>query len=420
MSDPTPVDTDILVIGGGIAGLVAALRVRRPETTATFPAGVTILEGDQPGGLLNWGGRNSFHIAGPKYKFTDADWSRLMDDAKALGVEWIHATAVSTSLSEPIKKVTIEGNRTLTSHAIIIATGAFSLKNAASFRPIDGLVTTFGSPTAIRYAIRDIMKKTGRNKLLLFGPSGILELARLLDDLQPSVLVEPPYNGELPDSGRLGTLERILGDPKISGVEYRDTDGNLRRMDCDTIYADFNASMEFTPATRFLAGSGLALDHRGFVATDRDMATNLEGVFAAGDVTGGMFAVSKSIYEGNRAGFSALAYLHRKLYSFEPNLHPFYYGPFSIEIGVFYRRAGTLLQLNGDVLDAEGPRHRIRYQLTPELIKVVDAVASAYGPFRPEELGISEEGLSAVLLFELVRIGVLGIGYGPDPDYRGR
>src|SRR5262249_39581859 len=186
MSDPTPVDTDILVIGGGIAGLVAALRVRRPETTATFPARVTILEGDQPGGLLNWGGRNSFHIAGPKYKFTDADWSRLMDDAKTLGVEWIHATAVSTSLSEPIKKVTIEGNRTLTSYAIIIATGAFSLKNAASFRPIDGLVTTFGSPTAIRYAIRDVMKKTGRNKLLLFGPSGILELARLLDDLQPS------------------------------------------------------------------------------------------------------------------------------------------------------------------------------------------------------------------------------------------
>ena len=126
-----------------------------------------------------------------------------------------------------------------------------------------------------------------------------------------------------------------------------------------------------------------------------------------------MFAVSKSIYEGNHAGFSALAYLHRTLYGFEPSLYPFCHGAFNVEIGVFYKRSGTLLQLNDDVLEAEAFGRRMRYGLTPELVMLAKAVTSTSGAFRAAEVGVTDEGHGAALLFELVRIGVLGVGYGP-------
>ena len=47
----------------------------------------------------------------------------------------------------------------------------------------------------------------------------------------------------------------------------------------------------------------------GYVTVDRKMATNLPGVFAAGDWTGGPLQVSKAVGEGLVAGQSAAAYV---------------------------------------------------------------------------------------------------------------
>lgn len=52
---------------------------------------------------------------------------------------------------------------------------------------------------------------------------------------------------------------------------------------------------------------GLAVEN-GYVVVDRKMNTNLPGVFAAGDCTGGPLQVSKAIGEGLIAGQGAAAY----------------------------------------------------------------------------------------------------------------
>ena len=45
------------------------------------------------------------------------------------------------------------------------------------------------------------------------------------------------------------------------------------------------------------------------IKVDRSMSTNLPGVFAAGDCTGGALQVSKAVGEGHVAGLSACEYL---------------------------------------------------------------------------------------------------------------
>ena len=47
--------------------------------------------------------------------------------------------------------------------------------------------------------------------------------------------------------------------------------------------------------------------HRIVVAMQ--MATNIPGLFAAGDCTGGVLQISKAVYEGARAGVEAVKYL---------------------------------------------------------------------------------------------------------------
>ena len=55
---------------------------------------------------------------------------------------------------------------------------------------------------------------------------------------------------------------------------------------------------------------GLAIQD-GFVQVDRRMATNIEGAFAAGDITGAPLQVSKAVGEGLIAGLSAAEYLDK-------------------------------------------------------------------------------------------------------------
>ena len=53
---------------------------------------------------------------------------------------------------------------------------------------------------------------------------------------------------------------------------------------------------------------GLAVEN-GYVTVDRRMATNLPGLFAAGDCTGGPLQAAKAVGEGLIAGQSAAAFL---------------------------------------------------------------------------------------------------------------
>ena len=48
---------------------------------------------------------------------------------------------------------------------------------------------------------------------------------------------------------------------------------------------------------------------KGSIVIDRRCATNLEGVFAAGDCTGGPLQIAKAVGEGHTAALSACEYL---------------------------------------------------------------------------------------------------------------
>jgi thioredoxin reductase (NADPH) len=96
-------------------------------------------------------------------------------------------------------------------------------------------------------------------------------------------------------------VKRITGDEVVSGVEL--SDGTQIPVSGVFIEKGAKGILELG------ASLGLALNEEGHLAVDRNMATNVPGVFAAGDVTGPPWQMAKAVGEGCVAGLKAAEYL---------------------------------------------------------------------------------------------------------------
>ena len=102
---------------------------------------------------------------------------------------------------------------------------------------------------------------------------------------------------------------RIIEGQKLRSIEGGDqvreavlSDGT--RLPADGVFIETGAK-----GILELGGSlGLALNEEGHLAVDRDMATNVPGVFAAGDVTGPPWQMAKAVGEGCVAGLKAATF----------------------------------------------------------------------------------------------------------------
>ncbi len=79
----------------------------------------------------------------------------------------------------------------------------------------------------------------------------------------------------------------VVGDERLQSVTLEDTQTRQRS---SLALGGLFIAIGHQPATRFLAGSGITLDAKGYIALgSRNSATNIEGVFAAGDVADAVY-----------------------------------------------------------------------------------------------------------------------------------
>lgn len=98
--------------------------------------------------------------------------------------------------------------------------------------------------------------------------------------------------------GAEGKVTKVIGTDKTTGqkVEFP-TDGVF-------------VFVGLIPNTKFLAGSGIELDERGFVITNEHLGTNMLGVFCAGDVrSGATEQIASAVGEGATAALTIREYL---------------------------------------------------------------------------------------------------------------
>lgn len=128
------------------------------------------------------------------------------------------------------------------------------------------------------------------------------EEANFLAELAATVYYIPLYKGEYSPPENVKILEdkpqRFEGGMKLEKVVLK----SGKELEVHGCFIH----KEQLPLTSIVPGLELAKNH---VKVDRDMATNIPGLYAAGDVTGRPYQLAKAVGEGQVAALSAVKYL---------------------------------------------------------------------------------------------------------------
>lgn len=319
---------DIVIIGGGPAGLAAA--------EAAVQAGardVLILERDtRLGGILNQCIHNGFGLHTFKKELTGPEYAaRFEARVRALQIEYKLGTMV-LSIS-PEKTVTAvsreEGLVTIEAKAVILAMGcrerARGALNIPGFRPAG----IFSAGTAQRLVNMEGYMPGREVVILGSGDIGLIMARRMtLEGAKVRVVAElQPYSGGLKrnivqcldDYGiplKLShTVTEIHGKERVTGVTISAVDENLKPIpgteefySCDTLLL----SVGLIPENELSTGAGVALSRvtNGPVVNE-SLETNVPGIFACGNVLHVHDLVDYVSEEASAAGRAAAVYLQQ-------------------------------------------------------------------------------------------------------------
>jgi len=98
-------------------------------------------------------------------------------------------------------------------------------------------------------------------------------------------------------------VDEIFGNEKVEGIKIRDVKTNeLKEMSIDGIFVSIGEE----PNNGIAKKIGLALDEHGFIKADDMGRTNIDRIFAAGDITGGVRQIVVAVSQGAKAAISAM------------------------------------------------------------------------------------------------------------------
>ena len=287
----------VLIIGAGPAGVSAALYARRGGMEVTV-----ISRGPKTGGLAKAHLIENYY--GLEEPVSGAELARRgIAGAKRLGVKFVEADVMGLAFKEDFSGFCAEtGERNFEADSVILAAGA-----SRSSLSIPGIKEFEGR--GISYcAVCDAFFYRGKTAAVIgAGEYAVHEAGTLLPHAAKVILLT---NGEEPSADIpeglavcKKKLKSVDGAQRAERVQF--ADGTFQ--ETDGIFLALGTA----GSTELARKMGILLDGSR-IKTDERMATNIPGVFAAGDCTGGMLQVAKAVYEGAEAGLAAVKFLREK------------------------------------------------------------------------------------------------------------
>lgn len=281
---------DILIIGGGPAGLSAAVnlraRAKRVLVIGNQEHSLKLLKAPVVDNYLGLGGISGREMA-----------EKFLSHAVDSGAEFINARVNQIYPLKESFQVITDNNTMFESSALILTVGTTTVASLEREAELLGRGVSY-------CATCDGMLYRDKEVAVLGYSSHGEEEANFLADVCRKVYYVPFYRniGFLKENIDLiaGKPRRIIGQDKVEGIELSSGDIN-----CNAVFIARDA----VPLEQLLPG--LRQEGR-FIGVDRLMRTNLQGVFAAGDCTGLPHQIAKAVGEGLIAALSAAKYLEEK------------------------------------------------------------------------------------------------------------
>jgi thioredoxin reductase (NADPH) len=288
----------VVIIGSGPAGWTAAIYAARANLEPLVIEGAISEENRQkgtlPGGQLTLTTDVENYPGFPEGLDGPEMMVKFKQQAERFGTHVTTDDVTEVDLSGPPHKLTLAGGNTVEAHAVIIATGARA--NWLGLENEQRLARSGGGVSAC--AVCDGALPIFRDKVLVViggGDSAMEEASYLAkfgskvcivhrrDALRASKIMQQRVldNPKIEVVWNSVVLD-VLGDDMITGVRLK----NVKTDEESTLEcAGYFAAIGHTPNTDFLAGK-IDLDEKGYIVPAQPFRThtNVEGVFAAGDV----------------------------------------------------------------------------------------------------------------------------------------
>ena len=318
-------DYDVAIVGGGAAGLAAAV-YGASEGLRTI-----VVEREAPGGQAGTSSRIENYLGFPSGVSGDELASRALQQAKRLGAEILVTRSVAR-ISPTTREVFLDGDDVIRARTLILATGVAWRRLA-----IEGLDRLIGK--GVYYgAARSEAAGTHGHDIHLVGAGNSAGQAALHfanharkvtlivrgDSLEKSMshyLIEQLRAKSNVAVQPRSEIQAVHGDTHLTAVDLRDTASKqVSRHDCGGLFIFIGADAE----TEWLP-TDIARDARGYVLTGDDLKkasrwshsrdpylleTSVPGVFACGDVR---LSPVKRVASAVGEGSMAIAFVHQYL-----------------------------------------------------------------------------------------------------------
>ncbi|HEX4433150.1 MAG TPA: FAD-dependent oxidoreductase [Frankiaceae bacterium] len=301
---------DLVIVGGGPAGLAAAIYAAREGIDAI------VVDASALGGQAGITDRIDNYPGFPD-GITGAELSeRFVAQARRYGVELLSAISVTGIEPDGDDLVTtLASGQMLTSHAVIVATGSTYRRLG-----VPGEDELIGAGVHFCATCDGPFYRGADEVVVIGGGNSALEEGLHLSEFAKKVRV-------LARSGLSASSvlqERVRSDPQFTvhtGVDIAELEGDRGRFSAVVVRdRDTGETRRFPSAAAFVfigldpntafLGEGIERDGGGFLVTSPTMETSLPGVFAAGDVRAGS---TKQLGSAVGDGIAALLMTRRRL-----------------------------------------------------------------------------------------------------------